>query len=266
MNYHYAWLLWSSAFLVPWLVLYRANPGLRAMMWRTSLATSLLGLTEPLFVPEYWNPPSLLELARRTGFDIESFIFAFAVGGIGGVLYYALAHHGLVRTPADARRGPLHRFHTAALVLPIIALVPLYFLPWNPIYPSITGLGLGAVASVLCRPDLRGKTVIGGLLFLGLYAAFMLGLKWLAPGYIVAVWNLSALQGGLVYGIPLEELLFGFTFGLYWTGVYEHFTWRKSMAHPELRIELRDDPVATTRTHRFHTAVRPGQPIAGHNQ
>jgi hypothetical protein len=35
----------------------------------------------------------------------------------------------------------------------------------------------------------------------------------------------------LIYGIPLEELLFGFTFGLYWTGVYEHFTWNKSVSH-----------------------------------
>jgi hypothetical protein len=50
-------------------------------------------------------------------------------------------------------------------------------------------------------------------------------LKWLAPGYIVAVWSLPALRGGLVYGIPAEELLFGFAFGLYWSSVYEHFTW-----------------------------------------
>jgi hypothetical protein len=35
----------------------------------------------------------------------------------------------------------------------------------------------------------------------------------------------------LIYGIPLEELLFGFAFGLYWTGVYEHFTWSKSVLH-----------------------------------
>ena len=53
----------------------------------------------------------------------------------------------------------------------------------------------------------------------------MLGLKWFALRYIVAVWNLPALQGGLLYGIPTEELLFGFSFGLYWSSVYEHFSW-----------------------------------------
>lgn len=231
MRYHYVWLIWSSAFLVPWIVLFLANPRLRTVMWCTSAATALLGLTEPLFVPEYWNPPSLFELAQRTGFDIESVIFAFAIGGIGGALYHTLARHHLVRASAEARREPLHRLHLAALVLPIVAFVPLYFLPWNPIYPALAVLGLGAIASVLCRPDLTTNTVIGGLVFLGLYAAFMLGLKWFAPGYIADVWNLHDLRGGLVYGIPLEELLFGFAFGLYWTGVYEHFTWRESVPH-----------------------------------
>lgn len=36
------------------------------------------GLTEPLFVPKYWNPPSLFDLAQRTGFGIKSLIFCFA--------------------------------------------------------------------------------------------------------------------------------------------------------------------------------------------
>jgi hypothetical protein len=109
--------------------------------------------------------------------------------------------------------------------------VPLYFLPWNPIYPSITCLVVGAVAAIICRPDLKAKTFVGGALFLILYTIFVLGLRWFAPGYIEQVWNLPVLSGVLLYGMPLEEFLFGFTFGLYWTGVYEHFTWNKSVAH-----------------------------------
>ena len=90
MRYHYVWLWWSSGFLLPWLALYVTNPQFRPVMWRVSLVTAAFGLTEPIFVPEYWNPPSLFELAQRTGFDIESLIFSFAIGGIGAVLYNAL--------------------------------------------------------------------------------------------------------------------------------------------------------------------------------
>lgn len=230
MKQHYVWLAWSSAFLIPWAALYLAKPALRGVMWRASLATTLFGLTEPIFVPAYWNPPSLFELAQRTGFDIESLIFSFALGGIGTVLYDALAGQDLIPASAALRQAPQHRLHRWALLLPFAAFVPLYVLPWNPIYAVLACLVLGAVASNLCRPELRRKSFVGGLLFLALYAVFMLGLKWFAPGYIPAVWNLPALRGGVVYGIPTEELLFGFAFGLYWSGVYEHFTWSVSFS------------------------------------
>lgn len=235
MQYHYVWLVWAFAFLVPWAALFVANPRHRGVMWRASLGTSLLGLTEPLFVPSYWNPPSLFELARRTGFDIESLIFAFAIGGIGSALYHTIGRQHLVPASAEGRASPLHRYHGVSLLVPFLAFGGLILLPWNPIYPVITSLVVGAVASVVCRPDLRRATVIGGLLFLGVYAVFMLALKWSAPGYIEQVWNLPALKGGLLYGIPLEELLFGFAFGLYWAGVYEHFTWSASVSHVTAR-------------------------------
>lgn len=231
MKYHYVWLLWSSAFLLPWIALYLTNPSSRTVMWRASLATAVLGLTEPIFVPEYWNPPSLFELAQRTGFDIESLIFSFAIGGVGAVLYNALTRTHLAPIPAEQRTEPLHRFHTMALLLPYAAFVPLALLPGNPIYPAIASLVLGGAASVICRPQLAKKTLTSGALFLGFYAVFMLGLKWFAPGYIEQVWNLRALSGVLIDGIPLEELLFGAAFGLYWSGVYEHYTWTESRAH-----------------------------------
>lgn len=228
MRYHYVWLLWSLAFLGLWGVLLLANPGKRGAMWRTSLVTAVFGLTEPLFVPEYWNPPSLFELARRTGFDIESFIFAFAVGGIGMILYATLTRRERMPIEVEHRGENRHRLHRLALVGPLVLLAPGFLLPWNPIYPSLLALALGALAAVVCRPDLARNTLVGGALFLGLYAVFMLGLRWFAPGYIEAVWNLPALSGGLVYGIPLEELVFGLTFGMYWSGVYEHVTWHAS--------------------------------------
>ena len=230
MKYHYTWLLWSGAFLVPWLGLYLAAQSFRHEMLRASLATMPLGLTEPLFVPEYWNPPSLFELAQRTGFDLESLIFSFAIGGIGAVLYDVLARRESRQMSHAERHSGRHRFHALALAAPFIAFPPLYLLPWNPIYPATAALAIGGLANVLCRPDLARNTLLGGALFLALYALFMLALTAAAPGYIDSVWNLAALSGVIVAGIPLEELAFGFSFGLYWSGVYEHFNWTHGIA------------------------------------
>ena len=227
----YIWLIWSGAFLVPWALLYFFKPAFRQKMLRISLATSLLGLSEPVFVPEYWNPPSLFDLAQRTGFDIESLVFCFAIGGIGAVMYNALANRALFVVPHAERHNGRHRWHRLAIALPFLVFPALYFLPWNPIYPGIVSLAIGGVANVLCRPDLLRNTLVGGMLFLLLYAIFMLLLVIFAPGYIERVWNLPDISGVLLGSIPLEELAFGFAFGLYWAGIYEHFTWHRSQAN-----------------------------------
>jgi hypothetical protein len=229
----YVWLTWASAFLVPWAALYLAFPRHRRTMLWASLFTTPFGLTEPLFVPRYWNPPSLFSLAQRTGFDLESLIFTFGIGGVAAVLYPILTGRGIQPMAAHERHQPLHRYHYLAFASPFVAFPALYFLPWNPIYPGIAAMAIGALAAVACRPDLKIKTWVGGLLFLGYYAVFLLGLEWSAPGYIERVWNLATLSGVLVFGMPVEELAWAVAFGLYWSGVYEHFTWKRlAVAQP----------------------------------
>ena len=197
------------------------------MLWSSALTTPL-GLTEPIFVPEYWSPPSLFDLAQRTGFDIESLIFCFGIGGVGSVLYNALTQKQLTPMSCHDRHDPRHRFHYLALATPFIVFIALYFLPWNAIYPGIAALLAGGLACALCRPDLAKKTLVGGVLFMGFYLFFLTGLEFLAPGYIERVWNLSVLSGVMIGTFPMEELLFGFGVGAYWSGVYEHLSWHRT--------------------------------------
>ena len=225
--FHYTWLLWATAFLLPWALLFMARPALRRPMLWASTLTAPFGLSEPLFVPAYWNPPSLFDLAQRTGFDIESIIFCFALGGLGVAGYRALAQVPLRHLDDHARSSLRHRWHLLALASPIVVFASLIALDWNPIYPGILALAVGSLATVLCRTDLWRNTLFGGGVFLALYAVFLLGLKWLWPGYIEAVWNLDALIAWRPAGLPLEEFLFGFAFGTYWSSVYEHLTWRQ---------------------------------------
>jgi hypothetical protein len=196
------------------------------MLWASTL-TAPFGLTQFLFVPAYWNPPTLFDLAHRTGLDIESLIFCFAIGGLGVAGYRILAPASQHALAPQARNSHLHRWHRAALVSPFFIFGVLLMLPWNPIYPGIAALFVGALATGLCRPDLCRNTLIGGVLFLALYTVFLLGLKLLWPGHIEAVWNLGDLIAWRPVGLPLEELLFGLGFGMYWSSVYEHVRWRQ---------------------------------------
>lgn len=222
----YIWLTWAVLFLLPWLGLYKAFPAHRRTMWWASVFTTPFGLTEPLFVPEYWNPPSLFNLAQATGFDLESLIFCFGIGGVGVVLYNVLTGHVASPVLQAERRSSRHRYHALALATPALLFPLLYLLPWNPIYPAILAMLGGVTATLFCRPDLLSKTWTGGVLFLAYYGVFLGALEWTAPGYIGRVWNLEALTGLFFLYLPIEELLFALAFGLYWSGVYEHFAWR----------------------------------------
>lgn len=225
----HVWLIWASAFLVPWALLYLAVPSLRRRMLWASLFTMPFGLTEPLFVPEYWSPPSLFNLALRTGFDIESLIFCFGIGGVGSVLYDIIARARTTAVSSVDRHARRHRYHYLALVAPFLAFPLLYPFSWNPIYPAILAMFIGIAATVACRHDLARRVWIGSLLFMAYYGIFLFGLEWTAPGYIARVWELDALSGIRIGSFPIEELLFAAGFGGYWSSVYEHFTWKTTM-------------------------------------
>lgn len=221
LSEHYVWFVWATAFLVPWLLLYIAFPAGRRAMLGASLFTTPLGLTEPLFVPSYWHPPSLFDLGAHTGFDLESLVFCFGIGGVGAVFCNALAP---AQGAAQPQGHPPCRYFPLALGTPLLSFPVLYLLPWNPIYAAITALLLGTSAIITCQPGLAARAWSNGALFVGYYWIFIAGLAWLSPGYIQHVWNLKALSGISVLGMPIEEILFAAAFGMCWSGVYEYYT------------------------------------------
>jgi len=228
----YVWPVWSVVFLLPWAGLFIAFPRHRRRMIWASVFTAPFGATEPLFVPSYWDPPSLFGLAQRTRFDLESFVFSFALGGVAAVLYNIATRIDSRQIPKDERDSHRHRFHYLAVAAPFVTFPILYAIPWNPIYAGIGAMLAGAVTTVACRPDLTRKTLIGGGLFLAYYAVLFLGIQLTAPGYVERVWKVADLSGLGVAGIPIEELLFACGFGMYWSSVYEHYGWHRLVHRP----------------------------------
>jgi hypothetical protein len=223
--------IWSLVLLGVWIAVFAAYAPGRGKMLRMSLVTLPLGLTEPLFVPAYWTPPTIFDLALRTGFDLESLLFAFAVGGLAATLYDALSGARWQSLPVESRSAARHRWHALALATPVLVFPPVAVLTTlNPIYSTAIALLAAAAASVACRPDLWRRTLLGAAVFALLYFVFFLALVTADPQYVRAVWNLSALSGVLVFGIPLEELLFAAALGSAWSGLYEHLTWRTTYA------------------------------------
>ncbi len=226
----YVWFIWSLIILSLWAVIYLLKKDTRKVMLQMSWITMPFGLTEPLFVPEYWVPPSLFDLAENTGFDIESLVFSFAIGGIGTVLYNLIFRRAFVEMPYSERSHKRHGLHVYILFVPILVFAVLsLFTSLNHIYCGVIAMFLGGFATLYCRPDLKSKIWVGGILFTLLYFIYFGSILQFYPDYVELYWNLETLTHVLVLGIPLEELLFAFTFGMYWSGLYEHLYWRKLM-------------------------------------
>ena len=224
----FVYLEWSLLLLGLWSLLFALRPAHRRKMLSVSAWTSLLGLTEPLFVPRYWVPPTVLDLAARTGFDFESVIFAFAAGGLASTLYDEVTGRATAPMSFPARHARRHRFHQWALSAPLPVFLILYALtPLNPIYIAQTALAVGGLATLACRPDLGRRMLLGAFIFLALYFLYFASLVRVHPAYVQEVWNLPALSGALIGGIPLEELIFAATLGWSWSALYEHWQWRE---------------------------------------
>jgi hypothetical protein len=218
----FEWLALALVWNVIWATIYVSKPKLRRQMLWVSFFTMLTGLTQPLFVPNYWTPPSLFNLAATTRFDIESLIYSWGVGGVGSVLYgitLNLQHRQLAPTEKQQERKWLHLISLTAL--PIVFGVLTFGTGLNPIYCVSAGLFAGAIGAVVCRQDLAKNTLIGGLSFTILYFIVFYFIILIFPSFMQS-WNLPALTGILFLGVPLEEIMFSFSFGMMWSTVYEH--------------------------------------------
>ncbi|MEK6792782.1 MAG: lycopene cyclase domain-containing protein [Nanoarchaeota archaeon] len=221
------WFVFSLILFIIWLILFIFNKSKKEMLI-VSAFTMPFGLTEPLFVPEYWSPPSLFNLALKTGFDIESLIFSFAIGGIGAIIYESIFKSKHKKMSSMEIHHKRHRYHLLSLFSPIIVFILLFFFTGlNPIYSASLAMLAGSVASMLCRPDLKKKIIYGGIMFLILYFVFFIFFNNVYPYAVERFWNLSVLSGILILKVPLEELIFAFTFGMMWSSIYEHVKWFK---------------------------------------
>lgn len=121
----------------------------------------------------------------------------FAAGGLAGIAFNVLTGRPIEATETMGERRP-SQMDGAGLAVPAFVFPVGLFLFDIPIGAGIVAMTAGAlVASLL----------------------------WIQPGYVDRVWSHDGVWLLRIGGIPLAEILFGASFGAYWSGLYEQWRW-----------------------------------------
>ncbi len=210
-------------FFVVWLILFFHKRFLRREMLIMSFIVAPLGpLSEIFYFRDYWHPEYLFS---AFGVGIEDLLFAFFIGGIGSVAYEEFFISKIAKTRREQSK--------AAAILGLISLCLLIILNFvfeiNSIYSSSIVFLFGGAIIISKRHDLLKNAVGNGVLVALIMLIFYVFFIAIYPNIIEDWWKLENISGLLILGAPLEELMWGFSWGFlsgplyeFWRGLKEH--------------------------------------------
>jgi len=218
--YKYAYLVGNLLLSLPiWLFLFIRRRDLRREMLIVSLITGIAGpISELWYLKDYWRP----ELFTGWPIGIEDFIFGFCVGGISSVIYEEFfGRHYSNRLNRE--------YHWHWFLIPMIALfifvfnTLFYVFKINSIYVSVITFLVLALIITYFRRDLVVDSLMSGILTgLAMFLSYLVFLS-IFPEAVHKWWLLNNISGIFIHGIPIEELMWAFGWGMVGGPVYEFF-------------------------------------------
>lgn len=234
MNTEYLYLFAVCGFFVLFLHAFWKRPDLRLRMCIIGVLVGILGIyAESKFHIDYWRPPLIFRFGSWGG--PEDFIFGFAAGGWGSVIYETYLKRRL-------RKGPPHHYW----IVPMLAL-SLYLSVkvgtangLNSIYSSAIGLLLPALLIIIIRRDLLADAIFSGLIFGSVLAIYETAIILLSPSYPERFFLLHD-QVLTIGKAPVTEVIWGFCAGAIFGVIYEFYSGKRSVRvtssrHPSLNI------------------------------
>ena len=180
-----------------------------------SLLTTPVALTDLLFVPEYWQPITLFSLPV----GLEGFLFCFATGGLGAVLYEEILRKKVIKSTGQLREKNL-RSRFLIFVGVVVVLLLRLLTPCNFMHAILLGALVSASVIVALRRDLFPAVIFSGLFFAILYTLIFVSLLQVFPD-MLSMWALENLSQISFVEIPVEEVLWAFLAGAILGSFYE---------------------------------------------
>lgn len=225
IDLQYSYLIGNILLPLPlWLFLFLLRPDLRKQMVIFGL---LIGFTSPL--SEIWHHADYWQPGYFNGwrFGIEDFIFGFTMAGIANVIYEELFGKHYSKRHDRRHHWSWFIFPTVVLVILLMNLL-IFSFGINSMHATfIVFVALALVMGAL-RHDLLFDSLVSGLVMgILMFVGYMFFLYWF-PTAIQTMWKLDQVTGMLVVGVPIEELLWAFAWGMFMGPLYEFYAGLKA--------------------------------------
>jgi hypothetical protein len=216
-NFQNAYIVGNLIVGLPiWTIFFLRRKDLRKEMLLSSILIGILApLWSPWFIADYWHPESLNFLRVASG----DFMYGFFFGGIANVIYEQI----FAKRYAKQKTKIYWAWFVSLFALGLLVFNISILLGINSIYAAITAFLVWSIITIYFRRDLLFDSLISGALFLFITLITYAFLLALYPGITHAWWKLQNLSGILIMSIPLEELLWAFSFGMIAGPFYEFF-------------------------------------------
>lgn len=206
-------LLLTLLFSVPGVVVYLARRDLREMIHLSALGSLPFAASERFFAGTYWSPPSLFGLIERIGFGIEDVLFVVALATYMSTGYAFFFRRRLeARSRKDTKQAAFRALLALGSTLGLALL--LLALKIHILYGAFVAMAATSLVIILRRRDLLPVGIFGGLIAVGTYAVVCLVYAAIRPGVFERVWHTERFIHRFAFGIPIEELVYGFLAGV----------------------------------------------------
>ncbi len=218
-DYTYTCVVYALLFLLAWTIVYALSPRARtAMIWAGIAFAPAAIIGELWHLQDYWSPIYVVQLkigAWRFG-GVEDYVFGFALAGISAGIFETLAlRRGLPALPRISLPAYLRMAGFGAIGL-LLTIVVTTLLPLKSMHAATVAIALTALLMFLLRPEVAPRALLTALAFAGFFWFFYAGIMIpLYPGMIDEFWMPQGNLGVRLFGVPLEEIVWGFSASLF---------------------------------------------------
>jgi len=218
-TYTFTCVVYALLFLLAWAIVHAMSPRARTAMFWAGIAFAPAALISELWhLQDYWSPiyvaPVTIGTWRFGG--VEDYVFGFALAGISAGVFETLTlRQGLPTLPRVSLRAYLRMAGFGLVGLCLIVVITT-FLHLRSMHAATVAIILTALLMFVLRPEVAPRALLTALAFAGFFWFFYAGIMIpLYPGMIDAFWMPHGNVGVRLAGVPLEEVVWGFSASLF---------------------------------------------------